>query len=312
MKDLIKHLELHNLWLLKNKFGERFGGENANLRGADLCAADISGAYLKGADLRGANLHDANLGGAFMKNASLGKAYLGGANLRVANLSGADLSGAVLRAANLSNADLGYANLSGADLSGADLGGADISNADLSGADLSNANLRNAVLGSTNLSGADLSGVNLRGAYLRGANLCGTDIRGTNFCGAYLRYAQLSDVKSDSSTAFFGVQCPEEGSFVAWKRCGDYIVKLEITEDAKRSSATSRACRCSEALVLEIQNQDGSPSDVTAVASDRDPSFVYRVGEIARVDGFSEDRWTPDASGIYFYITRCEAVEYKY
>ena len=128
--DLKKILDEHLLWLN----GE--GGSRADLRGADLSCANLSGADLRGADLSGANLFGANLSDA---------------DLRGADLRGADLSGADLRGADLRGADLSCANLSGADLRGADLSCANLSGADLSGANLSCANLSNA-----NLSGASM------------------------------------------------------------------------------------------------------------------------------------------------------------
>ena len=103
IKDI---LEKHKMWV-----NDIFGGERANLRGADLGGAD-----LRGADLRGADLGGADLGGADLRGADLTDANLTDANLRGANLTGADLRGA-----NLTGADLTYANLRGADLRGADL-----------------------------------------------------------------------------------------------------------------------------------------------------------------------------------------------
>jgi hypothetical protein len=88
----------------------------ANLRGADLCGADLSWANLREADLCGADLSWANLSWANLREADLC-----GANLREADLCGADLSWANLSWANLREADLCGADLRGADLSGADL-----------------------------------------------------------------------------------------------------------------------------------------------------------------------------------------------
>ncbi len=170
------------------------------------------------------------------------------------------------------------ADLSGADLSGADLSGADLSGADLSGANLSGANLYRADLSGANLSGADLSGADLELALLN---------------------------------KFLPICCPESGSFTAWKKARDgFIVKLEVTETAMRSSAYGRKCRCSEARVLAIENMDGSPSTVKEVHSQHDESFVYRVGEIVRVENFDTDRRNECAPGIHFFITRQEAVDY--
>ena len=110
---------------------------------------------------------------------------------------------------------------------------------------------------------------------------------------------------------FLPICCPESGSFTAWKKARNgFIVKLEVTETAMRSSAYDRKCRCSEARVLAIENEDGSAADVTEVYSQRDRDFVYRVGEIVRVENFDTDRRNECAPGIHFFITRREAVDY--
>ena len=174
------------------------------------------------------------------------------------------------------------------------------SDADLSGANLSDADLRGANLSDANLMGADLSGANLsdadlRGANLRYANLMGADLSGANF---------------NESTAMLLPQCPSEGSFIAWKKASGKIVKLQVCEDAKRSSATTLKCRCSKAKVLEIQETDGSRSDITQVQSNHKSSFIYKVGEIVEVEDFNENRFNECSSGIHFFINREIAVKY--
>jgi uncharacterized protein YjbI with pentapeptide repeats len=84
------------------------------------------------ANLSGANLREADLSGADLSRANLRVADLSGADLSRANLRVADLSGANLREADLSEADLSRANLSRANLRGANLSGADLSEANLS------------------------------------------------------------------------------------------------------------------------------------------------------------------------------------
>ena len=187
-----------------------------------------------------------------------------------------------LRCADLSYVDLSYANLSGAILCCAILRCANLSYADLYGADLSY---------------ADLYGADLRCADLRNANLSG---------------ANIANIQYSNETSFFALQCPEEGSFIGYKKAQDQkIVKLLITEDAKRSSATTRKCRCSKAKVLYITNLDGSNSGLTSINSISDPNFTYRIGEIVEVPNFDEDRWNECSTGIHFFITRGEAVHYN-
>ena len=173
-------------------------------------------------------------------------------------------------------------------------------------ADLCDANLRDA-----DLSGADLRGADLRGANLNGADLCDADLRGANLRNANLRNAKNTDkIAWNAHTAFYPLQCPETGSFIGYKKAADKIVMLEICADAKRSSATSRKCRCSKAKVLSITHLDGSDSGLTEVRSDYSKAFVYRVGEIAEAPDFDENRWNECAAGIHFFITREEAVKY--
>jgi hypothetical protein len=241
-------------------------GKRANLSGANLSRADLSGA-----DLSGANLSRANLSGA--------------------NLSRADLSGADLSGANLSRADLSRANLSGANLSRANLSGANLSRADLSGANLSRADL----------SRADLSGANLSGANLSGANLSGANLSGANLSGANLSRADLAELAL-AQTQFI----PEEGSFIGWKKCrNNVIVKLQITETAKRSHGGERKARCSEALVLEIFGAE------TATSGGGYAIVEYRKGETVRPDRWDNNRWNVCSHGIHFFLTRAEAEAYN-
>lgn len=145
---------------------------------------------------------------------------------------------------------------------------------------------------------ADLYGADLRGANLSGANLSGADLSGAD-------------------APYIPMVCPEEGEFIGWKKCKAHgndkrglIVKLHIPEDAKRSSSTGRKCRCEKAVVLEIQEIDGTKADCCAYST-YDQSFEYKVGEtVSPKEAFNEDRWAECASGIHFFLNRREAVEY--
>lgn len=134
------------------------------------------------------------------------------------------------------------------------------------------------------------------------ADLSLANLSGANLYGANIELKLLNKV--------LPICCPEAGSFTAWKKVrGDYIVKLEVTETALRSSAYGRKCRCSEAKVLAIENKDGGAAGVDVVYSKHDGTFGYRVGEIVRVDDFDPDRRNECAPGIHFFITRQEAVD---
>ena len=137
------------------------------------------------------------------------------------------------------------------------------------------------------------------------------DLSNANLSDADLRYANLSNANlRGAKNVNYPLSCPEEGAFVGYKKAGGYIVKIKISEDAKRSSSTGRKCRCSKAEVMSITNLDGSDSGKTEVCSDYDNNFVYRVGTVIKVDDFCDNRWQECAPGIHFFITRKEAVNY--
>lgn len=113
--------------------------------------------------------------------------------------------------------------------------------------------------------------------------------------------------------------CPEEGSFIGWKKCYSQdlasrfpvLVKLEICETAKRSSgARTRKCRCDRAYILDIISLDGK-THYTEAYSFWDPNFKYEVGKIVQVSDFCDIRWKECAPGIHFFITKQEAIDFE-
>ena len=126
--------------------------------------------------------------------------------------------------------------------------------------------------------------------------------------------------------------CPETGSFIGYKIVSKYIwfkdevsalciLKLEIPEDAKRSSSIGKKCRCDKAKVLRAydyikysETNDLRKSIVAKKEADTfyskfDPKFRYYTGKTVSVDNFDDDRWNECSSGIHFFMTMEEAVE---
>ena len=203
--------------------------------------------------------------------------------------------------------DLVCADLSGANLSGADLKGADLFGASLDGANLTFANLIGADLRWADLKGADLRWANLIWANIRWADLFSADLDGANLKGA-----DLSDAKNISDIDF-PMACPSEGSFIAWKKVKpSYIIKLEIPEDAKKCSATSKKCRCDKAMVLEIIDLETGENIDEVVNTTYSPvsPCTYKVGEMVFPDYFDDNRWRECSHGIHFFVDRDDAVNY--
>ena len=151
---------------------------------------------------------------------------------------------------------------------------------------------------------AGITEEDLRSADLRGANLRSADLSGANLSGADLSRANLSGAKISSLTCGITLNCPEEGAFIAFKKCKGKIVKLLITEDASRLSATTYKCRANKAKVLEIEG------GLSEIRSDYDSNFIYKVGEIVEVHDFDENRWNECSSGIHFFMSKEMAKQY--
>ena len=226
------------------------------------------------------------------------------ANLSYVDLRNADLSNTNLRAANLIGVDLSDGNLYNADLSCTDLRNADLTEVDLTDVDLRNADLKYA-----NLRCADLRCANLKFTNLRCADLTSANLEGVDLWNANLIDSKLVGIKTNMNTIGYHLACPEEGSFIGYKRASRYLIKLLIPENAKRSSATTLKCRCSEARVLDIEDIK-TGLKVQAVNSNYNPEFIYRVGEIVKVEDFDDNRWNECSTGIHFFMNKDNAINY--
>ena len=141
-----------------------------------------------------------------------------------------------------------------------------------------------------------------------------------NFDDAPLYDVNLQFVNFVGKNILPHIHCPEVGSFVGWKKAQipdinrpgyykDVIIKLIIPIDAKRSSATSNKCRASTACVVSITDMNGTPH--YKACSFYDPEFIYEVGEVVKpTQEFDENRWRECSSGIHFFLTAEEAIQY--
>lgn len=201
-------------------------------------------------------------------------------------------------------------DLSGKNLSNINFDLSIFQNVILNGADLSCCSFENALLDGCSLYQVSLENSFLKGCSMRKCNLRNSNLKGADLFSAILEKADLSHVITDDSTKWFQLHCPESGAFIGYKKClYDRIVTLYIPKDARRTSATLPTCRCSKAKVLKITNSDNS-ENYTEAWSLVDENFVYRLGKWVEVYNFNEDRWMDSTTGIHFWMTREEAVNY--
>lgn len=270
-KEFNKVVKLHQEWLISDgKKGKR----------ADLSGVDFSGWEINNVNLNRAVMTDTNFSGCIIEHCSFVYALLKNADFENARIGSLMFNGAVMNGASFKHAHISDSTFTSARLIGSVFYHSNIMLCNMAGA-----NLHNSSFIHTHLNAVNLTYVNLDYSHL----ICVTGLP--------------------------ELVCPEKGSFIGFKQAhynpNKYtcIVELEILEDAMRSSATSRKCRCSKAKVLSISTLDGELLDCTAY-SDHDSDFEYKVGEIVEVDNFDTNRWNECAPGIHFFITRQEAVDY--
>jgi len=153
------------------------------------------------------------------------------------------------------------------------------------------------------LQGADLSGANLQGADLRGANLSGADLSGANLKGANLGMANLRRANLKGADLPDFQTCPQEGSFIAYKKTTKGVVKLLIPDDAKRTNnLIGHKCRADKVVVLGGEGVGGTGTHFKSV--------VYSLGAEIVCKDYDDDIRVEYTKGIHFFMTLEEAQEW--
>lgn len=150
---------------------------------------------------------------------------------------------------------------------------------------------------------------NFGGANLIDANLSDADLRYADLRYANLSRANLIDAKN---IPYIPLECPSEGSFIGWKKIDKILIKLEIPEDARRSSATTKKCRCDKAKVLGFYDLNSTELNIDKIINHRYNMCEYRKGEMVYSDSFDENRWKECSHGIHFFINKQDAINYGY
>lgn len=309
--DFDRIMSDHKLWL-----ADKTKGKRADLSGLDLSEMDLSGMDFSYADMTDVNLFKSDLTHANLSYADLNQAHL----------HDADLSNATIEETNFSNADITMAKLNGckgkkthflfacmwdceikdAELPNSAFLYAEVCNCDFSGSNLERASFvcadfDDAIFKNTNLKNTDLCFA----SRVFWSDFTNADMTGAKTSGVNFALERLNGVKGLKVPLY----CPEDGAFVAWKKCREgKIVKLLIPETAERKGSSLHSCRASEAIVLEIFDRDGEP--VEEATSIIDKEFKYFKGEKVMPNKVDRNR-LGDAEGIYFVLSREETRFYE-
>lgn len=256
------------------------------VQGDTLVGADLSGLDLSRVEFKNLDMTDANL-----SNTTLSSAFFSGVDLTCANLSGAKMDFAVFRKVDASGANFDRTICTPVVFT----------ETSICRASFINASLQENTFARVNAIGADFTGANLSNTMMSVVDLRGAIVNDADFTNT-----KLATVMNIPKQLVDSTNIVPQGEIVVYKRICEGIIRLRIPADATRSCATSRKCRASSAVVLEL------PPGVEVGHSLHDPTFEYREGAtIVPRDGFDTNRWAECASGIHFFLTQDEAMNYQ-
>jgi hypothetical protein len=223
--------------------------------------------------------------------------------------------------------DFSYADFYRMDVSGSNFRGANLFSANFREATAMTCNFRETTLNNSNFDEAVASESDFYGASMRMASFFHTKLDRTNFSYADFGHADLLGADFYKSTlcgAAFGdtknmpyvpTWLPVE-SFIGWvKVIGEdesYIVKIKILNESQRVRGVGDICRCDKALVLEIQDMEGTKLDIDEIEyHDKWGTLVFKVWEVTECEEWYPGRWNDCKAGITFFIDRHSAVLFE-
>ncbi len=317
-EQLDEVIKQHGLWLKDHSQGKRaelngysFGNHVTDvaydLSGADLSEADLSGSSFVKAKLSGINLSGAKLEGTVFINVDLTDAVLDDVNLQGGTINHSDLTRAHAVRANFNNCCLWDNCWKEAVLAHSQMVNAQLCDGRFEGADLSSCNMFVADIDYAHFENADLSYANMRWT----ANSYWASFQGADMKHVILDGSPINDRAAEGAkNLFIPMLCPEEGSFIGWKKCRDNrIMKIQITEGASRTGGNTDCVRASEVFVLEIYDGDKTCSEAVCLS---DEKLIYHKGDVVRDTEEFDPSLLHDGEGIHFFLSRVEAERFEY
>ena len=285
----------HELWL-KSK-----GTDGKQLKLKNKCLKYIT---LKKSNLTKATLYNINFESSTFKFVSFKEASLHKSNFKNSMITNVNFSNANLRKTNFKQATINYNSaFNCADLSRSNFRYASIRDCNFSNAELDCSDCNSIVIKNSNFSNANLFDANFVKAGIVNSNFKESKLHDTIFTRARIGNTNFKEAKTNHTTTGLYSSCPEEGSFIGFKKANGCLVKLKILSDARRSSATGYKCRCDKAKVLKITDLK-TGEEVKEIASNFDISFIYKVGKIVEEPNYNENKWEECAEGIHFFLNK--------
>lgn len=294
--------------------------ENCIFNGCNFESADMYGCYITKSDFTNCKFWYAVMLDATITESTLSLDNFSGANVRTTTVKNSNLA-----QCNFSNSNLTESVFMNSAIRMCSFDQANLCKVLFNNVGIQNSSFRVASLVRASFDAvcftqvSDFEGANFFQSYFYDTNLNVSNMLGANLSSAII--ITIDKNPDSKKLPFMPMVCPEEGSFIAWKKVWcpelkDYILaKLEIPANAKRCSGTGRKCRASRAKVLEFQTVGGKKLPDTLVATPLWGFFygtlTYKVGKTVVAKNFDPNRWQTCSRGIHFFLTKDEAKRYQ-
>lgn len=190
--------------------------------------------------------------------------------------------------------------------------------------DFTDAYMENLIFDECKFRGCDFTRCNMENVALKDCSFIDCDFEGADL-PPFFKPVLMTGCKN---VPYMPMACPEEGEFIGYKIASDdsvinykimhpyenmapanILVTLKVPDDAKRSSAGGRKCRCDKAEIIGLEHVF-THENLPIAYSKYDGRFEYRIGEEINEPDFNENRWDECSKGIHFFINRKEALQY--
>ena len=281
--ELNKRIRKHELWHEGDRQGEKLKLSNEEIKGVKFCDRNLSYASINNCDLSNSTFKNCNF-----KRTSIEESNFSRTNLNNSNFSKSSIINSNFNFINFINTNFKRNTMYAVTFKRA------------SGL---NSSFANSILEKCNFTSAILENASFFKAALTRVKFLKAKLEYVDFRGARMEKPDFTEATKNHFTTGLHSICPEEGSFIGFKKANGCLVKLKILSDARRSSAVGYKCRCDKARVLKVTNLK-TGEEVEEVFSDYDHLFCYKTGEIVEEPNYNEDKWNECTEGIHFFVDK--------
>ena len=287
--------------------------EDIKICGYSFTDVDFSTAYIKNVVFDNCEFHNVRFDEASLINTTFTDSMLTDSTFLYATMLGATFYNVLCKDVNMTYAKMFNNAMETFHCTDCDFDRMSIVKTTFKNSSFSYSNFGRTLMKKVNFSYCSFHGINFRYAQLQYMSYVDNKYEYTDFDHvSILEWSDYPDLP---------MACPTTGAFICWKKICEitddsrnvqYVVKMEVPEDAERSSGLSNTCRCSKAKVLDIINIETTEHVKSVLHRPLiGKNTEYVCGEMVYPDSYDENRWNECSNGIHFFMKMSEAIDFE-